>query len=90
VTTLTTLIGTLSSLSGLGVVVIKATSLVLNIFCTLLFLRHSPYLCSTLEQIIHWYQTSILIGITSCDLVFVIGSLDPIMAVCTIGTSLFQ
>lgn len=87
-TTSATLIGTLSSLSSLSVIVIKVTSLVLNMFCTLVFLGHSLDLCSTLEQIIHWYWTNIIIGITSYDLVCA-GSLNPIMVVGSIGISIF-
>jgi hypothetical protein len=87
VTTSTTSIGTLS---GLRVVVIKATSLVLNMFFTLVFLGHSLDLCSTLEQIIHWYSTNIITGIISYDLVCAIGSLNLIIVVGTIGISIFQ
>jgi hypothetical protein len=41
--------GTLLALGGLGVVVaFQPTSLILNMFCTSIFLGHSPYLCFTL------------------------------------------
>jgi len=47
VTTTTTLIDTLSILSDLGVIVaLKLTGLVLQMFCTSIFLGHSLNLCS--------------------------------------------
>jgi len=49
VITATTLISTLSGLSSLNVVVaFELIGLVLNMFCTSIFLGRSPYLCSTL------------------------------------------
>jgi hypothetical protein len=53
VITATTLSSMLLVLSGLDVVVtLELTGLDLNMFCTSIFLGHSPYLCSTLKQII--------------------------------------
>jgi hypothetical protein len=52
VTTTTTLIGTLSILGDLDVVVaLELTSLVLNMFCNLIFLGHSLDLCFMLQKI---------------------------------------
>jgi hypothetical protein len=51
VITTITLIGTLLVLGGLNVVMaLKLIGLVLNMFCTSIFLGHSPYLCSTLLE----------------------------------------
>jgi hypothetical protein len=53
VTTTTTLIDTLWGLGSLGVVVaFELTRLILNMFCTLIFLGHFSYLCSMLKHII--------------------------------------
>jgi hypothetical protein len=75
----------------LGVVVaLELTSLVQNMFCTLIFLGHSLDLCSTLEYIIQKYWTNILTSLTVCVLVHAINFVNMIMAIGTTSTFFFQ
>ncbi len=87
VTTTTTLNGTFSSLGSFGVVIVKLTSLVLNMFYISVFLGHFSILCSTFEHIIQGYWTCILTSLTCCVLVPVIGFVDLIVAIHTTSTS---
>ncbi len=85
----TTLTSTLSSLN-FGVVVLEPTSLVINMFCTSIFLRHSLNRCSALGLIIQGYYIGILVGLTCCVLVHALGSINLIVAIGISSISLFQ
>jgi len=50
-------------------------------FCTLVFLVHSPDLCLALEHIIHGCQTCTLINLTNCVLVSITSFIDLTMMV---------
>jgi hypothetical protein len=89
VTITTTLTSTLSSLN-FGVVVLEPTSLVINMFCTSIFLRHSLNRCSALGLIIQGYYIGILVGLTCCVLVHALGSINLIVAIGISSISLFQ
>jgi hypothetical protein len=90
ITTTTTLIGTLPILGNLDVIVaLKLTSLVLNMFCTSIFLGHSPYLCSTLNKLHRDNEHVFFKNLTSWVLIPTIGSTDLNITIRTIGTSLF-
>jgi hypothetical protein len=81
---------TLLGLGNLGVIVtLELTSLVMNMFWTSIFLGHSPDLCFELEQIIHGYAISILIGLVGSVLVSATCSINFIMVVNTTSTFLF-
>jgi hypothetical protein len=86
--TTTTLTSTLSCLGDLGVLaIVELIVLVLNMFFTLVFLGHSPFICSSFEHSIQGYWICILMGFIGHDLVFVTCYAYLIVAIGTTSTS---
>ncbi len=71
------------------VVALKLKGLVLNTFCTSIFLGHYPNLCSTLKQIIQGQWIGIFLDLTNWVLVHAISFIDLTIMVGIIGTYFF-
>jgi hypothetical protein len=89
-TVTTTLTSMLSIVGGLDAIeALKLTRLVMNMFCTLVFLGHSLDLCSTLEQIIQGSRTCIFLDLTGWVLVPTTNSINLTVVVGTTNTFFF-